>query len=219
MNTSLALTLFVLALGVAVTPAGIIGVLAFLTADRRKGLLFALGLTTAVVFGCVLGLVLSNPSTGASSPAGPSWHDIIVLLLGLIVFGAGVYVWRQPPESISGPLGKALAAIDQTPLWLAYGLGTMMVNFIPAIVAVDDIQAAKLTSTQALAYFVFFFVIASSTWSVPVVASLVAAGRWAAFSSRIQGWMLQHGNAVLGIVVVIIGVFMIWHALQPMLAG
>jgi hypothetical protein len=217
MNAGMLGSLLVLALGVAITPPGIIALLTFLATERRKGVMFALGLTTAVVFGCVLGLFLASPSSSSASPAGPSWRDVIVLVLGVITIGAGIYIWRQPADKIGGPLGKALAAVEKTPMWLAYALGTIMVNFIPAIIAVNDIQAAKLPQATALAYFVFFFLVATSTWSIPILFSFVAVERWSRFSEKATPWMLAHGNTVLGIVIALIGVFIAWGGLQPML--
>ena len=43
--------------------------------------------------------------------------------------------------------------------------------------------------------------------------------RWARWSSAFERWTIAHGNAVFGIVIVVIGAAMAWGGAQALLGG
>jgi hypothetical protein len=197
-------------LATAATPPGILAELTLLGArgGRLKGSLFALGLATSVTLAGLAGLLFSSlsPPADATTSALSSW---IAIVLGLAFVLAGVWVWRQPAEKVGGVAGKALHAVDGMALWLCFVIGMGLVNLVPGFAMTVAIQNAGLSTAQGIAVFAVFLLVGTCSMTIPLALSAFAGSRWDGWSGRIRDLAVTRGNALFGIVVVILG---LWFA-------
>jgi hypothetical protein len=203
-------------LATAATPPGILAELTLLGADRGrvKGALFALGIAASVTLATIAGLLFAAalPQQDAQSSAVSSWIGIVV---GVAVVIAGVWVWRQPSEKVGGLAGKALHAVDTMPLWLCYLVGMGLVNLVPGFALGAMLQNTAVPPPEMLAVFAVFLLVGTCSMTIPLALKVFAGSRWDSWSGRIRDLAVEKGNALFGIVVVVLGA---WFAAAGVLA-
>lgn len=215
MNSASVASLLVIALGIAANPPGIIVQVGLLGSKDgvRKALVYLLGLLASLVFFAVLANVLYSALTQAASQSTQQavrWG--LHLLGGFIVGGVGVWLWRQPAEAVGGFIGKALSNLDAIRLRMVFLLGFLLVNWVLEITGPLAIYSANLSAGQTAAAFALFAVVATSTIWLPLLLALVAPNRWSAWSDGIRSFVVRDGNALLGGLILMIGVVLVFQA-------
>jgi hypothetical protein len=208
LNTSLLLSLALIALGIAANPPGIVVQIGVLSTPngRVKGLTYLAGLLVSLVAFAALAVAIFGrfDLSEKGAPSTAAW--VIHLLAGAIVAGAGVWLWRQPAQAVGGFIGKALEDLDHIKLGTVFLLGFLLVNYPLEIAGATAILQAKPPTPAAFAgYFLFFAVLASSTIWIPVVIQVAMPDRWVGWSSASREWIVKDGNVVLGALIVVIG--------------
>ncbi len=207
----------IFAVGVALSPLPIIGVILMLL-SRRSGansLSFLAGwilgiagaLTAVIAIGSAIGLTSHNAQNGTST---------FKVVLGVILLIMGVRRVRRHPASGETPkqpkwlqsiesitpgkalgTGVALAAINPKNLILIIGGGLAIAG------------AAHDTLTSEIIAGAIFTVLAASTVLLPVVAYNVARQPATKLLSSMRDWLATNANAVLGTVFALLGVLLI----------
>jgi hypothetical protein len=218
LNTSLLLSLALIALGIAANPPGIVVQIGVLSTPngRVKGLTYLAGLLVSLVaFAALAVAIFGRFDLGAKgAPSTAMW--VIHLIAGVIVLGAGIWLWRQPAQAVGGFIGKALQDLDHIKLPTVFLLGFLLVNYPLEIAGATTILQAKPASAAAfIGYFLYFAVLASSTIWIPIVIQTAFPSRWEGWSSASRAWIVKDGNVVLGALIVVIGLAI---ALQAVLA-
>ena len=208
MDTSLLLSLTLIAAGIAANPPGIVVQIGVLSTPngRVKGLTYLAGLLTSLVAFAVLAfLVFGRFDLGTKgTPSTTVW--VIHLLAGTIVVGVGVWLWRQPAQAVGGFIGKALSDLDHIRLGTVFLLGFLLVNYPLEFAGATTIMQAKLpNAATSIGYFLYFVVLASSTIWIPVVIQITMPDRWDGWSRASRTWIVKDGNVVLGVLIVVIG--------------
>lgn len=209
-NSSLTLSLLVIAAGIAANPPGIIVQLGLLSAEngRRKALAYLAGLIVSLlVFAGLAYAVFGKFDLSQKGSTPTTAHYVILLLGGLAVIAVGIWLWRQPAEAVGGFIGKALEDLDTIKLSIAFVLGFLLVNYPLEVVGATTILQADLGSpAAALGYYFAFAVVATSTIWLPIILAVAMPSRWERWSSGIKTWTVAEGNVVLGLLIVGIGV-------------
>jgi len=208
-NSSLAMSLLVIAAGIAANPPGIIVQLGLLSAEngRRKALAYLAGLLVSLLaFAAIAYAIFGRLDLTQKGSTPTTLHYALFALGGLVVVGVGVWLWRQPAEAVGGFIGKALEDLDHIKLSVAFILGFLLVNYPLEVVGATTIMQAKLPAATALAYFAAFVLVASCTIWLPILLAIAIPGRWERWSNAIKVWTVAEGNVVLGVLIVGIGV-------------
>lgn len=209
MNSQLAASLFVIAVGIAANPPGIIVQIGLLGSKggHVKGAVYLTGLFTSLAaFGIAAYVIFGRLGLSSNQGAASTTRWGIHLLGGLIVVGAGLWLWRQPAEAVGGFIGKALEDLDKVKLGLTFLLGFLLVNYALELAGALTVLQANLTATVAISYYVAFAVVAASTIWLPLVLAYIMPLRWKRWSMGIRDFMVKDGNVVLGVMIVFIGV-------------
>jgi hypothetical protein len=220
MSSALAGSLLVIAAGIAANPPGIIVQLGLLSSKngRGKAVAYLLGLLTSLVAFAVLAYAIFGKLDLSSKGTPSNAHYAVLAVGGLIVIGAGVWLWRQPAEAVGGFVGKAIEDLDSVKLSVAFVLGFLLVNYPLEVAGATSIMQAQLGSpTTAAAYFAAYVVVASSTIWLPLVLAIAMPGPWARWSAAIVAWVTIKGNVVLGVLIVGIGVLVSFQGLMGFL--
>ncbi len=209
MDTSLLLSLALIALGIAANPPGIVVQIGVLSTPngRTKGLVYLAGLLVSLVAFAALAVAIFGRFDLSTKGTPTTAAYVIHLIAGLIVVGAGIWLWRQPAQAVGGFIGKALEDLGTIKLGTVFLLGFLLVNYPLEIAGATTILQAKPPTTgAAIAYFLYFVIIASSTIWLPVVIQMAAAGKWDDWSTASRTWIVKDGNVVLGALILVIGV-------------
>ena len=204
------------ALGIALSPIPIIGVILILGTSRARsgGPAFAFGWVfgLAVVGGLVL--VITGWS-GEASTAGSSTADSINWMkvgLGVVLLVLARKQWRRRPEPGTTPeLPAWMAKIDEMAPARALGVGVLLSgvnpkNLILTLAAAASIaQVPDITTGEEVAALALFVAIASVTVIGAVVAYLVGGDRAAAFLAGVREYMTAHNSVIMMVILLLIG--------------
>jgi len=205
-----------LSVGIAVGPLAIIAAVLMLLSPKAKstslGFLagWVLGITLAVVTFTLLSLALPKQDSGGPSPSG-----VVKLILGASLLLLGVLQWRtRPAEGEEAALPRWMASVDSMNAAKALGLGFLLTainpkNLLIAASAGVIIGGAGLSAGQAALAITIYVLLAACTVLIPVSTYLVASTRVSGPLDQLGRWLVDHNNAILAVLFLVLGVAMI----------
>jgi threonine/homoserine/homoserine lactone efflux protein len=214
------------AVGVALSPVPIIGVVLMLSGPRARsnGPAFLLGwmLGLAVVGTIVLLVASGAEASEEGTPA--TWVGVVKIVLGVLLLFVAARQWRgRPREGEEAELPGWMRAVDTFTAPRAFGLAAALAainpkNLLLTVGAAAAIaQTGASTGNQAIALAVFVLLAASGP-GIPVAIYFLMGGRAAALLSTLRGWMVGENATIMAVICLIIGAKLIGDAITGLSA-
>jgi threonine/homoserine/homoserine lactone efflux protein len=203
------------AVGVALSPLPIIGVILILFSPKARtlGPLFALGWVLGLAVVIALVLVFADPANLEDDANDPSTTSAVIhLVLGLLLLFLAFRQWQaRPKEGETPEMPKWMQSIDKVSPPAAFGLGALLSglnpkNLIFTFGAATSIAQANLAAGESIVVALIFIIIASISIGGAVVWYMVAGDRAAATLTEVKDWMTAHNSVVMAVLLLIIGV-------------
>ena len=204
-----------LAIGIALSPFPIIGLILILFTKRARtnSLVFVIGwlLGLAVVAAIVIALFNAG-KIAAGSESAEKGGSVVNLLLGLVLLYLAYRNWKsRPKEGEVAETPKWMTTIDSIKPGAAFGLGFLLSgvnpkNLLLNVAGALAIAQAPLTSTQTIVAVVLYILIASVTIIGPVVYYQVAGANAEKVLNEMKGWLIQNNTAVMAVLLLVFGV-------------
>lgn len=209
-----------LAVAIALSPLAIASVVLMLLSSRPRAASFAflVGFAVAVAVVSAAGFLLASVLPHGDDDRSIS-APFLLIALGIVAIVLAVRQWRARPrpgddlelpgwiakvESITTPsafvLGAFFGGLKPKNLLLSIGLGV-------------SLEATGVSGGEAALVLGAAVVIAASPLLVPVVVSLVALERISGGLDRLRDWMVRHNSALVGAILLLVGVLLISKAL------
>jgi threonine/homoserine/homoserine lactone efflux protein len=201
------------AVGVAISPLPIIGVVLILATPhgRGNGPAFLLGWVLGLA---ILGAVVLLISSGADASSGgepAKWVSVLKLALGALLLLAALKQWRgRPRGDDEAHLPTWMQAIDAFGAAKAFGMGALLATINPknglmtigagAAIAQTGIGAGQQAGTLAI-----FILIASIGVGAPVVMFFALGDRSVKVLSELKDWMSGNNAAIMAVLLLVIG--------------
>ncbi len=210
------------AVGVALSPLPIVGVILMLLSNKAKvnGPVFLIGWLTglAIVVGGVVAYV--NPDRLNQSSGEPSTlNGLLHLVLGVLLLLLAVKQLKGRPKEGEDPKMPSWMAKmqDASPIF-AFGMGAFLSglnpkNLIFDIAAAAAIVAGDLSSSQQIVAVLVFMILASLTIGIPVIWYLVAGESAKAKLDTLRGYLVQYNWVIMCVLFLVLGVKLIGQAL------
>ena len=210
------------AIGVAISPAGIIAVILVLFSARARvnGLVFTAGwLVGVAVVSTVIYLLADAGDVGSGGSASDTsyWLKLVGgILLVLLAFRD----WRKrsaDSEAVDQP--KWMSAIDTLTPVKTGGLSVLLAALNPKNLALSlaagaSLAQAGVSSGEAAVGLIVFVVIASVGIIVPVVAYFVGGERAAGELERWKTWLSTNNTAMMAVLLLVFGVVLFSQGLR-----
>jgi hypothetical protein len=173
--------------------------------------------TTICVVAFTLGATLASAmlsSTGSSN--GDALLDLLVGLAMLVLSGVA---WRARPRTgVERPPERLNRMIDRLTPLSALGLGVAVSIVSPThLLAIASFGAAiagsGISVADQIAVAVVFIVLCTSSITIPVGVAIVAPERSDAPLRRLHSWLSEHGQTVLVVLFLVIGVIFLGKAI------
>jgi threonine/homoserine/homoserine lactone efflux protein len=201
------------AVGVAISPLPIIGVVLILATPRARanGPAFLLGWVLGLA---ILGTVVLLVSSGANASSGgepAKWVGVLKLVLGALLLLAALKQWRgRPTGDEQGHLPKWMQAIDAFGTAKSFGMGALLAavnpkNFLMTIGAGAAIAQTGIAAGQQAATLAIFILIASIGVGAPVVIFFALGDRSVKVLADLKNWMSGHNAAIMAVLLLVIG--------------
>ena len=209
-----------LALGVAISPIPIIGVVLMLVTPRARanGPAFVVGwlLGLSIVGAIVL---LAAPDTTSDSGGPATWASALKLVFGALLILMAAQQWRgRPHDDKQAATPKWMGAIDgfTAPKALAAGVVLSAANPKNLLLAVAAAIAITQTgipgSEQAISYAVFA-VIGTIGVAIPVVIYFALGERAGPILDRLKTWLAQNNGVIMAVLLLLIGAKLVGDAI------
>ena len=215
------------AVGVALSPVPIIGLILMLLSDRARsnGLAFLLGWILGLsVAGGILLAISSGADTTSDDGATEDWVGWLKIVLGVLLAVLAVKNWRDRPapgekgempgwmQSVAG--FNALKAAG-----LAFALSAVNPkNLALTAAAVASISTADLSDGESVAVLAVFVAIASITIAIPVAVYLIMGERAEVMLGSWRDWLERNNNAVMAVIFVIFAAKLLGDGIQILTA-
>jgi hypothetical protein len=213
-----------LAVAIAISITTIITTILMLLSPKAKSK------TAGLLVGCLVGVggavalfawlagLLPTQDSGGSSPVAA----VINMGVGVLLVVLALQQWRgRQARGDRAELPKWMAEVDSMTPSKALVLGLLLSAVVPknlllALSAGVIVSEAGLSVGEASVVIVVFTVIATSTVAVPVVAHLVAPSRMHGPLERLREWLVENNVAIMGLVLLMIGVVMIGNGIASL---
>lgn len=211
-----------LAVALALSPLAIASVVLMLLSARPRAasVAFLVGFLIAIVVVTAAGYLLASvlPHRGETSISAP-W---ILLMLGVVAVVLAVRQWRSRPKAgdeleLPGWMAKVEGITTSSAFVMgAFFGGVKPKNLLLSIGLGVSLEALTLSTSEAAIVIVIVALIASIPVMVPVIISLVALDRVASTLDRLRAWMVQHNAAMVGTILLLVGVLLIGQAVSTL---
>jgi threonine/homoserine/homoserine lactone efflux protein len=208
------------AVGVALSPIPIIGVILVLATPRARtsGPAFAFGWITGLTVVCIVVINITGSSSDPDSATatGVNW---VKVGLGVIFLVMAARQWRaRPKEGEPTELPKWLVAVDEITPAKAFGLGVALSAANPKNLALTLAAAASIAQVGTDAVdetiaVVIFVVLGSVTVAGAVLATFVAPKRSERLLESLRVFMMDHSAVIMMIVLLVLGAKLIGDGL------
>jgi threonine/homoserine/homoserine lactone efflux protein len=210
------------AVGVAVSPLPIVGVVLMLVTERGRlnGPAFIVGwwVGLAIVGAIVLSIAGGADASSQGEPA--TWVNVLKLVLGVLLLLVAVRNWRvRPRAGEDAPTPKWMGALDRfTPLKAA-GAGVLFSalnpkNLLLAVSGAAAIAGVGASTTDEIVAYVVFVLVATIGVGAPVVIYSALGDRAPSLLDRLKNWMAQHNAVIMAALLLVIGVKLIGDAIS-----
>jgi len=232
----LILGLVPLLFGILLSPLALMALIAVLVSPRARvgGIAFALGWLAGIALVLAVAFLVFGALQVRALREPPLWVPILRLLLGLLLVGAAIVVYRRGRARIvqmaqaRSPRDVAAAA-PQLPGWLQQvetfrpvrtfflGLGLFVVNPVDAscaIIAALDARLAGVTTAQAVIVLVVFGLVGSLSIVLPVLLVVVRGTAAEPLLARTRTWVAGNTHVLNAALLLVIGALQLQKALS-----
>jgi len=210
-----------LAVAIAFSPFGIIAVVVMLLSSypRATSIGFVLGWAAGVGLIGVSGFLLAGlvpQGAGVRGFVGP----LALIALGIVSIALAARQWRSRPKSGDDlVLPGWMSHVDSLSAMRSFSLGLVLAatkpkNIILAFGSGVAASSAGLAGAQALVALGVFLGVASISIGAPVIAFLIAGERVHGGLEHIRDWMVRHNSAMLGAILLFVGVVLVGNGLS-----
>lgn len=203
-----------MALGIALSPFPVIPAIMLLFTARPRptaaGFLLGWMLGVAAVVG--VAVLLADLIEVSDTP--PAWVGWTRLVLGAVLVAYGVKLWFGRGKRAEAPAW--MRSLQEATPGRAVRLGLLLSAANPkvALLGLSGGLALGAELTSVLVPLLVFVLIASVTVAAPLVAHLLLGERVLEPLGRARGWLERNNDAVMAVVLVVIGAMVISEGLQ-----
>jgi threonine/homoserine/homoserine lactone efflux protein len=209
------------AVGVALSPVPIIGVVLMLGTPRARsnGAAFVVGWVVGLGAVGTIVLLASSGADASTSGEPADWVNWLKLVLGLALLLLAMKQWRaRPADGDAAAMPKWMQAIDTVTPLKAAGLAVLLSAVNPknlllvvgAAAAIAQTGASTTGQAVALAIFVLVGTLGPGT---PVALYFALGNRSKRILDGLKDWMSTHNAAIMAVLCLVIGAKLVGDAI------
>jgi hypothetical protein len=210
-----------LALGAAISPTALMGIIILLSISNRpklQGFGYYIGAIILIIIVVILGILLGAGITSVTPKPNPIL-DSIDILLGIILFLAGIkriFQAQKSPTRLFHGDDKSKSNLVFFIKGVSYGFGLFLINFSTSIIVLEagkEIGASSVDLIGKLTVVIILTIITLLVCEVPLLMYFAYPEKANNILSKVNKWMQTNGHILMGVVILVIGVYLIWIGL------
>jgi hypothetical protein len=219
--TTLITQIIPLALGAAVSPTALMGIILLLSISKRpkiQGLGYYIGSVILILLVILLGILLGVGITSASTKPNPllSWIDVLLGIFLLLLGFRRIFKTQKSQKKFFQGSNKQTSKILMFLEGLSFGFGMFLINFSTTIIV---LEAGKVIGTSSvdligkLITITILTVITLTVCEVPLLMYVLFPEKANNILFKVNKWMQRNGHYLMGVVILVIGIYLTWMGL------
>jgi cytochrome c biogenesis protein CcdA len=197
---------------------GIILLLSISKSPKLQGFGYYIGAVILILIVVILGILLGAGITSSSPKPNPILAAVDVLLgILLLIFGLRrIFKAQKSPKNRFQGDTKHNSKIAQFIKGLSFGFGMFLINFSTTIIVLDagkEIGASSADLVGKLIVITILTLITLLVCEIPLLMYILFPEKANNVLSKVNKWMQRNGHYLMGIVIVIIGIYLLWIGL------
>jgi hypothetical protein len=210
-----------LAVAAAIRPGTVIAIALLLASSRGRslGIAFTAGFMASIASLSAILLMIAD-SAGAHDAGAPArWASVTKIVLGVVLLALAARTWTARPPHGEGVPQRWLDAIDGIGPRGAAGLGAGVgalngKNLILTTAAALSIAQTGIGAIGQFAAMAVYVAIAGLCVLAPVAVYLVLGDRAGPALESLRVWLIRHGAAIMGILLLLIGISLVGDGIR-----
>jgi Sap, sulfolipid-1-addressing protein len=210
-----------LALGAAVSPTALMGIILLLSISKRpklQGFGYYFGSIILILIVVILGILLSAGVTSLSPTPNPTLAGIDVLLgIILLLFGIKrIFNSQSAPKKRFQGIGKESSNLILFIEGLSFGFGMFLINFSTTIIILEAGKEIGVSLVDPIGKSIIVIILIFITLivcEVPLAIYFLFPEKANNILSKVNKWMQRNGHYLMGVVIVVIGLYLVWVGL------
>lgn len=214
-------TIIPLALGAAVSPTALMGIILLLSISKKpkiSGFGYYVGSIILILIVITIGAIIGAGITNTASHPNPllALVDLIVGVV-LVLFGARrIFKSQKSPKNRFNAENTSVSAPVIFIKGLSFGFVMFLINFSTTLIVLEagkDIWASSAALTGKMFVISILIVITLLVCEIPLLMYLIFPEKANIILSKVNVWMQRNGHILMGLVILVIGVYLIWIGL------
>jgi hypothetical protein len=210
-----------LALGAAVSPTALMGIILLLSISKNpkiSGFGYYLGSTILILIVVVLGIILGAGLTAVSSQPNPilAGFDLLIGIL-LVIFGIRRILKAQKSQrNLFSESDKHVSKLSIFVKGFSFGFIMFLINFSTTIIILEagkQIGASSVDLMGKLMVIIVLTLITLLVCEIPILIYFLFPKKANSVLSNVNKWMQKNGHILMGIVILVIGAYLMWIGL------
>jgi len=210
-----------LALGAAISPTALMGIILLLSISKRpklQGFGYYFGAIILILMVIVLGTILSAGVNSTSPKSTPMLagidivFGILLLVLGIKRIFQSENVHKQRFQGI----GKKSSNLKIFMEGLSFGFGMFLINFSTTIIILEAAKEIAISQVDLMGKLIIVIILMFITLivcEIPLGLYLLFPEKANNILSNVNKWMQKNGHYLMGVVILVIGIYILWMGL------
>lgn len=223
-TTSLLSQILPLALGAAVSPTALMGIILLLSISKKpklQGFGYYIGAILLIIIVVFLGITLGAGITSATSQPNPILAGIDIVI-GILLLILGIRRISQPQKSPTnrfGGGGKSSSGVGMFVKGFSFGFIMFLINFSTTILV---LEAGKIIGSSPADLFgksmviIILTIITLLVCEVPLLIYLLFPQKANNVLSKVDEWMQKNGHYLMAAVIIAIGAYLVYIGLHKL---
>jgi threonine/homoserine/homoserine lactone efflux protein len=206
-----------LAFGAAVSPTALMGIIILLSVSKKPKLQsfgYYIGSLILIIIVTIIGILLGTGiTTGYNKPhLLLDWIDVILGILLLFLGTRRIIQTQKSPKNRIQSSNEPKSNLNLFLKGISYGFGLFLINFSTTIIVIEagkEIAVSPVGLVGKLLIIMVLIVITLLVCEVPLLMYVLSPEKAKKILLKVNKWMQRNGHILMGIVIFLIGAYLI----------
>lgn len=219
MSSFLALLIQILplAFGAAVSPTALMGIIILLSISKKpklQGFGYYIGSLILIIIVILLGLLLGTGITSGYNKPNLllSWIDLVLGIIILFLGARRIFHTQKSPTNRINNNDKPSSNLNLFIKGISFGFGLFLINFSTTIIVLAAGKEIAVSSVGFIGKFLIIMILIIITLlvcEVPLIMYVLYPKKAKKILSQVNRWMQSNGHILMGLVLLVIGLYLI----------
>ncbi len=219
---TLLIQIFPLAFGAAVSPTALMGIIILLSISKKpklQGFGYYIGSVILIIIVVLLGLLLgAGITSGYNKPhLLLDWIDVVLGIFLLLLGARRIFQAQKSPTNRVQSTDKQKSNLNLFIKGISFGVGLFLINFSTTIIVLEAAKEISISPVGLIGKLLIITILIFITLlacEVPLIMYVLRPQKAKKILLNVNKWLQRNGHILMGIVLLLIGAYLIWVGLM-----